>query len=285
MPGGSQTTAFTTDCKFQDLLNNSQSVRYRWNSLQTVAANRTALQGTTQPLRSGYPNSAMKFTITNGDDPLSNSSNRNELVGLTAGAIDEVAGTTFYYGISLYLADTWVDPAGTGFWYIVAQCHGNDSNTGHSAQAMFQLLVASDLNPVSNSRRFTMRTCGGPITGGGTIPGADDIVTDLGPHVYNTWIDFIFKIVWASDVEGTGHVTVWKRIVGVDSSLIQIADYAAPTMYSASGVTQTAAYWKRGSYILPNSLQGSGTNFYYGSPFVKASTMADAAIGSFGQAS
>ncbi len=279
--GGAQQLNFTTGYSFRDVVNQTFASHYGWNSAQTVGASRMVFQGTNTPSR--FDNSTVAWQIQHGDDPLSEGNNkeRNEVLNMFGSAqTDESAASgTQYYALSVYIPSGWVDPnLVAGQWFIVAQCHGSDSNTGHSGQANFQFLLATNSNTANH---YALRTVGGPITGGGSIPAPDDVITDLGPHVYDTWVDFVFKVTWGSDVDGTGHVTVYKRVVGTDATPVQIADYSAPNIYSSSGVNQATRYWKHGIYRGDDGTQGTVT--VYTGPFVRASTSADAQLGAFGQ--
>jgi hypothetical protein len=275
--GGAQTLNFTAGYSFTDIVNQSYNSFYGWHNIQMIGSSRAVYTGATSASCNIY--NAVKFTIQTGDDPLSNGSNRDEFADMfgTTQQDESAASGTQYYAVSTCIPSPWIDPAGGSQWFIIDQLHANDSNTGHSAQAVFQFLLASSLN---SANHYGMRTVGGPITGSGTVPSADDIFTDLGPHVYNTEVDWVFKTTWGSDVDGTGHVTVYKKIIGTDASFNQVVDYSAPNLYSVSGVNQPIFYWKRGIYRGDNGTQGTAS--YYAGPFVRASTMADAELGAFG---
>lgn len=274
--GGSPKISLTPGYSFSDVRGFTVAQNYGWYGRQLVNNNRAVFQGLNQPSR--YPNSTIAWTIQTGDNPLGTGTNRDEILQMfgTSNQDESPASGTQYYALSVYIPSSWIEPNGATPWFIVAQLHGDDTNTGHSAQACFQFLLASSNN---TARHYSMRTVGGPITGGGSIPGAGDIVTDLGPHVYDTWVDFVFKVTWA--IDSTGHVTVYKRVVGTDSSLVQIVDYAAPTLYSVGGVAQSKFYWKRGIYR-NNDDTAQGTATVYASPFTRATTLQDAATASFG---
>lgn len=276
--GGAQQFQYDTGYSFRDVIGQTYANHYGWNSAQIVASSRAVKSSTHER----FPGCCVAWTIQHGDDPLAEGNNheRNEVLGMFGGgATDEAPGTTKYYALSVYIPSGWIDPVDAGIqWFIVYQLHGDDTNVGHSGQAPFQFALANWENTADH---YTLHTVGGPIGTGGSIPAADDVVTDLGPHVYDTWVDFVFKVTWASDVEGTGHVTVWKRVVGTDSSLVQIADYAAPTLYSSSGVTQLTNYWKHGIYRGDDGTQGTIT--IYMGPVCRATTMRDAATCAFNQ--
>ncbi len=277
MRGGAPSTPLYS---FRDIIGHNSGDLWGWNGSQLVDPTRFAAQGVGGINRWGV-NTCISTQIQTDDHPIPGGSNRNEVLEMfgTAKQDESAASGTQYYGLSVYIPSTWIEPNGATPWFIIAQMHGDDTNIGHSAQANFQFLLASSLNTASH---YTLRTVGGPITGGGSIPGADDKVTDLGAHVYDTWVDFVFEVTWGSDVDGTGHVTVYKRVTGTDITLQQIADYSAPNLYSVGGVDQTVHYWKRGIYRNPDdSAQGTAT--IYVSPFTRSSTIQAACVGSFGQ--
>lgn len=275
--GGSQAVDVTSGYSFRDIIGSNYNANYGWNSRQMGQPSRAVFMGGSQPSR--YPMSTVQWTIQDGDDPLNNGSNRNEVANMFGATQQDesLASGTQYYGISVYIPDTWVAPSGAGNWFIVLQLHGNDTNTGHSGQATFQFLLSSGLNTAGH---YSIRTVGGLITGAGTIAAQNDVVTDLGALVYNGWVDFIFKVTWA--IDNTGQVTVYKRIVGTDATLVQIATYSAPNLYTTDGITaQAQAYWKRGIYRGPPGVQG--TDVIYVSPLTRSTIMQNAAFGSFGQ--
>lgn len=275
--GGAQLLNFTTGYSFTDIVNQYYASDYGWHGNQMVNSTRAVYTGAVSA--DNYIYNAVNWSIQTGDDPLSNGSNRDEFNDMfgTAQLDESAASGTQYYAVATYIPSTWIDPAGGSQWFIVDQLHPADSNTGHSAQAVFQFLFASSLLPAEH---YGLRTVGGPITGGGTVPSADDVVTDLGPLVFNTEVDWVFKVTWGSDVDGGYNEAVYKKVIGKDNQFNLIASYATPNLYSVSGVDQTTFYWKRGIYRGDNGTQG--TAYYYAGPFVRATTMRDAELGAFG---
>lgn len=276
--GGAQQFSYDSGYSFRDVIGQTYSGYYGWHNIQVVDPSRAVYMGSGSPSR--FPGSTIKWTIETGDHGAGGSLERNEFADMfgTSQQDESPASGTEYYALSVYIPSGWVDPGGSTHWFVVAQLHPDDSNTGHSAVANFALLLASDL---VDADHYALRTIGGPIGADGGIPAADDVVTDLGPHVYGAWVDFVFKITWASDVEGGGHVTAWKRVPSQGTAFTQMADYDAPTLYSSGGVTQTTFYWKRGIYRGDDGTQG--TVIIYTGPLVRAGSFRDAATAAFGQ--
>lgn len=276
MPGGSPRAV---DFSFSDVIGQTSVTDWGWGGHQWTSSARVAKQGIGQINRYGA-NSSLSWQIQSGDNPLGGTNTeRNEVYNMFgASQTDEsVASGTQYYAVSVYIPSPWTDPVGTSQWFIIAQIHGDDTNTGHSAQANVQLLLASNVTG-AQANSYHLRTVGGAIGGSGSIDSANDKLTVLGAHVYDKWKDFVIAVTWSSTA---GHVTAWMRTPSVTSVFTQVADYAAPTMYSLSGTDQTKRYWKRGIYRNGDSAQGTVT--IYVSPFTRATTMAAACQASFGQ--
>src|SRR4051794_3273413 len=181
--GGAQKLAYLSGYSFRDIIGHTYSDKYGWNGHQNVGASRMVFMGTTSPSR--FNNSTVAWQIQTGDDPLSNGTNRNELIGMFGAArTDESpASGTQYYAMSVYIPTGWVDPAGTTNWFIIFQMHGDDTNVGHSAQPCFSFSLAGSASGLTN--HYFIRTVGGAIGTLGAIDSANDVITDLGAHVYN----------------------------------------------------------------------------------------------------
>jgi hypothetical protein len=197
--GGAQQFQYDSGYSFRDVVGQTYANHYGWNAAQIVDPSRAVYMGSDTPSR--FPNSTVAWTIEAGDHGAGGTLERNEFADMfgTSQQDESPASGTKYYALSVYIPSGWVDPGGDTRWFVVSQLHPSDSNTGHSAVADFALLLASDLAPADH---YALRTLGGPIGDDGTVPSADDVVTDLGPHVYDKWVDFVFKVTWASDVEG-----------------------------------------------------------------------------------
>lgn len=266
---GGSLLAYTTGYSFLDSAGRSFGLNYGWQGAQVVDSTRAVAMGTSQPSR--YSNSSIMFTVEPGDDPNSDGHNRNEFYGMFPGANnDEGASSgTQYYAISVYVPNTWQDPS----WFICFQLHPPNTNTGTSSSPSFSLQMAT------LPGHYTLSVQGGDV---------NSVVqnqVDLGPYVYNEWVDFVFEVTWSASASGS--VTTWTRVNGVGAlqqfetdGVTPIATRSAANLYSASGVTQTGFYWKHGAY------RNTGLAFssiYYSSPVVRAPDFQDAALAAFGQ--
>lgn len=272
--GGVQQLQYDAGYSFRDKAGHTFGDNYGWKSSQVVAPSNAVFMGTSQPSR--FPNCCIQWTLLPTDDPLGNGSNRDEYAEMFNTSQNDENGSsgTLYYAISIWLPHTWVDPNVSMFpYFIVLQLHGNNSNP--SLQPGFSLNVSSVPG------RYTLTQWGGEDTA------PTETITDLGPHQYDTWVDFVFEVKWANDI--TGYTAVWTRTGGLGSLLQQqvsatntgtaIAPFNVPTIYSHSG-TVDQLYWKQGAY---RSLGESTTAVYYAGPLVRATTLRDAASGAFGQ--
>lgn len=276
---------------FRDSYGWNFATNFGWQDAQVVASNRLVAMGTTPPSR--YPNSTIQITVQPGDNPIPGCPGcheRNEVLNMfTPVGHDETVGGTAFYAESIWIPSDFQNDGGisTGgfFWNISNQMHGPDTGAG----------ACNGLSP-SFAICFS---CGEPPSGtamgvpnthlildvrGGECASATRAVIDLGTRVTAQWIDLVFQIHWA--IDNTGYVNVWTRTnetgtlqqVQLDG-LTPIPQTNTPTMYALSGVAVTTNYWKHGMY----RDGGAGYNtVYYSSPFVRAQTMAAAAIQSFG---
>jgi hypothetical protein len=199
-----------------------------WSSVQAVDPSR--LQLVASPTRNGRK--ALQVTVKPGDNPIHSTGERNEFCGMfgTTGNDENGDSGTQYYGISILQDSDWKD---TAMWCAAFQLHGVDTNPQRAGSPVFEL----DLS--STPGRFTLVQRGGDIAG--QILRVD---TDLGPHNYGKWVDFLFQVRWAADA--SGYTAVWRRDSAHDP-LALIKAWHTPTLYSANGVAQRH-YWKSGCY-------------------------------------
>lgn len=253
---------------FCDIIGHSAADHFGWHGAQMVAPDRIALSSPNEPQR--YPGAGLKITVHPGDNPIHSSGERNELVGMFGlnGNDENGASGIQYYGFSLYLPGDWKDtiPANGGqgqyVWLTPFQLHGPDNNPPKAGSPAFEV----DICQVSG--RFTL------VQRGGDVNSPVICVTDLGPHVYDQWVDFLFAVKWAADA--TGRVTFWNRIGGA-GQLIKQASWNTPTLYSSGGIA-LPHYWKSGMY----SNVSNFTRMFYRGPVSRALTFEDAAQAAFG---
>ena len=253
---------------FRDVINTTQSGKYGWLSQQVVDNTRIVFSRPGEPSR--YQNGTLKVTVKPNDHPIASVGERSELLWMLNSSGDDENGSsgTQYYGVSLYLPSSWVDTSG---WCIPVQLHGPD-NAGSSQNIP---VFALDVSKVPNHYTLTQA--------GGDNSAVIRLDTDLGTHVYDTWVDFLFKVTWA--IDNTGATSVWTRTGGVGQLVAKqvgtgttITPWNTPTLYSAGGVA-LSHYWKRGLYRNPEVFAST----LYASSFSRAANEADAAWAAFGQ--
>lgn len=271
-PAGGQYLAYNSGYSFRDVVGYNFANNYSWHvGSQVVAPSNAVFMGTATPSR--FPNSSVRWTLLSTDNPLGDGSNRDEFYAMLNGSsIDENASSgTVYYGISIYLPDTWVDPTIAAFPYFLAfQLH--QPNASSAPAPAFAL----DLSFVPG--HYTLRQLGGDDSS----PVSHQV--DLGTHVYDQWVDFLFEVTWA--IDNTGYTAVWTR-TNKTGALKQvqigtgtpITPWNTPTLSSSGGIAWNH-YWKHGAY---RSLGESTTAVYYSGPVSRATTMQDAASAAFNQ--
>ena len=136
--------------------------RLQWSSAQMVNADR--LQVVSSPAREG--SYALKVTVKQGDNPISASGNRNELVRLTR----EPVGSEYYYRWSTLFAADFPSP---NTWQLFAQWH-HDGGSG-----------SPPVEFVINNGRIILNCHSTPMWSAPLVRGA--------------WQDFVFHAKWSPD--------------------------------------------------------------------------------------
>jgi len=134
----------------------------QWSSAQIVSADR--MMAVTSPVREGRY--AMKVTVRQGDDPISSSGNRNELVRITR----EPVGSEYYYKWSTMFA---TDFPSASTWQLFLQWH----HEGSSGSPPVELFVYGE------ELRMNIRST--------TVWRA--------PLVRGAWQDFVLRVKWSPD--------------------------------------------------------------------------------------
>jgi hypothetical protein len=208
-----------------------------WKYIQTVAADR--FQRVTSPVRQGQY--AARIEVRPGDDPISSSGERSEVLILSNAAgtainENESSGTQFY-AFSVRLDSAWKAPAAdaNGAWAIIFQLHGPDvlaasPSVAVSVQNRFSIdLNSGDLDSATKSLRWKSY----PLASSGL---------NLG-H----WVDLVLQIKFAKDF--TGSVTVWRRDEGQPDFVQALLLMNVPTLQYKSSLGGVGShYWKHGFY-------------------------------------
>ena len=163
--------------------------RSQWSKTQMVSSDR--LQVVPSPVRQGKY--AIKVTVRQGDNPISASGNRNELVRMT----NEKEGDEYFYRWSTMFAS---DYPSAKTWQLFTQWH-HSGNTG-SPPVEFYV----------NGETIYLRVNGSTVVWST-------------PLVRGQWQDFIFHVKWSSN-PGVGFVELYRN-----GQLVLPKRYAA-TMYA-----------------------------------------------------
>lgn len=261
---------YTTGYSFRDIITApSYGAKYGWGSIQAMSVDRLAYE-TTIHRRSDI--GCIKVTVGAGDDPINSTGERAEVLAmLNVGDNDENGSSgTKYYATSVYIPSGFQSPS---LWGIVMQLHGPNSYTGAAASPSF----AFDI--INGRYKLNQR--------GGDKNSPTYCNTDLGAIVYDQWVDFVFKVTWASD--NTGATAVWTRVVKPGAVLEQklvdtnnngstLTEWNTPTLYHNGSGTIEGHYWKKGLYRSEESF----TNILYLGMTSRADNFHDAVLGAFG---
>lgn len=283
--GGSLLTSYTDPPApiQRDTIFRTRTARYGWSSEQSMAQSRiidvTANDLTTPNRWVGYRYKTLntrRFTVGPGDDPIGSSGERSEFLNPSSTLLSAGSANREFLAYSVYIPSGWTYPGGGGNWFIVGQLHGPDSNVAPATNPTFALdFAGSNTSPMRI--RLNLK--------GGDVGSAVYTYTDLGQHVYNQWIDFLFDITWGNTA--TGKVVVHTRLNN-SGSLVQgakvgtaasIATITGANCYTSGGTRQNH-YWKIGIYRNDNA---SVTSNIYMGPWCRASELAVAAWGAFGR--
>ncbi|MCY1076288.1 heparin lyase I family protein [Archangium lansingense] len=148
--------------------------RSQWSSTQMVSADR--LQVVPSPVRQG--SYAIKVTVRQGDNPISASGNRNELVKMT----NEKEGDEYYYRWSTMFAS---DYPSAKTWQLFTQWH----HSGNNGSPPVEFYV--------NGETIYLRVNGSTVVWST-------------PLVRGQWQDFIFHVKWSSNAS-VGFVELYRN--------------------------------------------------------------------------
>jgi hypothetical protein len=148
--------------------------RSQWSKTQMVSSDR--LQVVSSPTRQG--SHAIKVTVKQGDNPISASGNRNELVRMT----NEKEGDEYYYRWSTMFAS---DYPSAKTWQLFTQWH----HSGDSGSPPVEFYV--------NGETIYLRVNGSTVVWST-------------PLVRGQWQDFIFHVKWSSN-PGVGFVELYRN--------------------------------------------------------------------------
>ena len=242
------------------------SIPYGWRDKQVVVNSR--ILAVNSPVRySNGGNNALQVTVQPGDNPISSTGERNEILNMITGGgalIPVNAGTgDEAYAISVNLPSGYVYPAGSNPFAIFLQLH------------------SADLTPYAGLSPSVALDAGGMIPGewalayrGGDVGSFVSHYIDLGPLNLNQWEDFVLFIHWSAT--GGGSIIVYMR-ANESGPLIYMGIFTGANLYSSNG-TVNNHYWKTGFY---RSVFAQ-TNVLYESQVVRAPTIAAAALAAFG---
>lgn len=185
----------------------------QWDSTQSVIGPFQI----SSPVRQG--NSAIRYVVRPGDDPINSSGERSELV-VFPGTRD---GDEEWWAWSTYFPEAW-NPNPNTEWNIITQWH----HTGSTCGPPLSLRVDTRQDP--NYVRVKIR--GGNLGNCSAQYGPTDI--RLHDVEKGKWFDYIVHVVWRDDPSGL--VEVW-----VNGNKVVSRQHA--TLYSGQG-----AYFKQGLY-------------------------------------
>ncbi|HEX5748436.1 MAG TPA: heparin lyase I family protein [Archangium sp.] len=163
--------------------------RSQWSSTQMVSSDR--LQVLPSPVRQG--SYAIKVTVRQGDNPISASGNRNELVKMT----NEKEGDEYFYRWSTMFAS---DYPSANTWQLFTQWH----HSGNNGSPPVEFYV--------NGETISLRVNGSTVVWST-------------PLVRGQWQDFIFHVKWSSN-PSVGFVELYRN------GQLVLPKRSAATLYS-----------------------------------------------------
>jgi polysaccharide lyase-like protein/F5/8 type C domain-containing protein len=163
--------------------------RTQWSSTQMVSSDR--LQVVPSPVRQG--SYAIKVTVRQGDNPISASGNRNELVKMT----NEKEGDEYFYRWSTMFAS---DYPSANTWQLFTQWH----HSGNNGSPPVEFYV--------NGETIYLRVNGSTVVWST-------------PLVRGQWQDFIFHVKWSSNAS-VGFVELYRN------GQLVLPKRSAATLYS-----------------------------------------------------
>jgi hypothetical protein len=207
----------------------------QWTRAQMVSADR--LQVVSSPVRQGRY--ALKVTVRQGDNPISSSGNRNELVRMTL----EPTGSEYYYRWSTMFA---ADYPIANTWQLFAQWH----HQGSSGSPPVEFIV------VGQEMRLRVGGSGGAIVW-------------TAPLVRGAWQDFIFHVKWSPDprvgfveLYHNGRLVVPRRNIATQFS--GQLNYLKVGLYRNSTIAPTGVLyhdgWVQGQTLA--DVQGAGISLF-----------------------
>ena len=199
--------------------------RSQWSKTQMVSSDRLAV--VPSPVRQGRY--AIKATVRQGDNPISASGNRNELVRMTG----EKSGDEYFYGWSTMFAS---DFPSVKTWQLFTQWH----HDGCCGSPPIEFYV--------NGETVYLR-----------VGGTSGSVVWSTPLVRAKWQDFIFHVKWSPDARvgfielyHNGQLVVPKRYLATMYS--GTTNYLKVGLYRNSTISQTGVVYHDG-WIMGRSLQ------------------------------
>ncbi len=197
--------------------------RTQWSKTQMVSSDR--LQVLSSPTRQG--SYAIKVTVKQGDNPISASGNRNELVRMT----NEKEGDEFFYRWSTMFAS---DYPSANTWQLFTQWH----HSGDSGSPPVEFYV--------NGETIYLRLQGSSVVWSTKL-------------VRGQWLDFIFHVKWSAkssvgfvELYLNGQLVLPKRYAATLYS--GMTNYLKVGLYRNSSIAQTGVVYHDG-WIQGRSLQ------------------------------
>lgn len=148
----------------------------QWTRSQSVASSR--LQVVSDVVREGRY--ALKATVRQGDDPISASGNRNELLYIS----EEKPGSTWFYKWSTLFPKNY--PSADS-WQVIIQWH----QEGCCGSPPLEIFVKGE--------EMNLR-----------VGGADGDIVWQGPLERGSWHDFVMEVKWSANPK-TGYVQMWHN--------------------------------------------------------------------------
>jgi hypothetical protein len=171
----------------------------QWNAINTGGSwGNSSIQVVTHPVRQG--NYAAKFTLTGG-----NGAHVRAETEATQAQTGGYEGQDWYYSWSMYAPSNPNTSTGWGDWNLVTQW----MDLLYQCSPPLQI----DIMPLKNGLRYTLNSrLFDNKNGCASLGPSHD--WDLGPVVYDQWIDITIHVKWSSDPT-VGFAQVWMNGVNV----------------------------------------------------------------------
>ena len=200
--------------------------RSQWSHTQMVSADR--LQVVQAPSPVGQGRYALKATVKKGDDPISSSGNRNELVRMT----NEREGDEFFYRWQSYFPADFPSP---DTWQLFVQWH--QESGGGSPPVEFVVR--------NNQLQLITNTSGGTRT-----------VHWTAPLVRGRWLEFVFHVKWSSK-SSTGFIELYLDGKKVLARTPAATLHSGQTNYMKAGLYRNESIAPTGSLYLDGMVQAT----------------------------